>query len=162
MKLKILILFLLFSFITGFPSCDKNNVTANNSNTQNNSNTHNNNDGMNSKIRIKIGSSTFSATLLNNDTVTAFKALLPMTINMVELNGNEKYFNLSANLPTNTSNPSAIQTGDLMMYGAKTLVLFYKSFSTSYNYTSLGHIDDTTGLSTAVGDGNVSITFELL
>ena len=83
------------------------------------------------KLKITIGTNTFTATLYNNATVTAFKARLPLTINMTELNGNEKYFDLPDNLPANASNPGTIQTGDLMLYGSNTLVLFYKSFSTS-------------------------------
>ena len=112
-------------------------------------------------MRIKIGSSTFTATLYDNTATTAFKALLPMTINMSELNGNEKYFRLSVNMPTTDSNPGTIQSGDLMIYGSNTLVLFYKTFSTSYSYTKLGRINDTTGLADAVGSGSVTATYEL-
>jgi hypothetical protein len=84
-----------------------------------------------------------------------------MTADMVELNGNEKYFDLTGNLPTNASNPRRIQSGDLMIYGSNTLVLFYKTFSTSYSYTRLGRINDPAGLAAAVGSGNVAVTFEL-
>ena len=84
-----------------------------------------------------------------------------MTVNMSELNGNEKYFRYSDALPTNESNPGMIQSGDLMIYGSTTLVLFYKSFSTPYDYTRLGRIKETAGLATAVGSGNVSVTFEV-
>ena len=80
---------------------------------------------------------------------------------MVELNGNEKYVDLSRNLPTNAANPGTIQNGDLMLYGSATLVLFYKTFSTSYSYTKLGRIDDVTGLAAALGAGNVTVSFEL-
>ena len=113
------------------------------------------------KLKITIGASTFTATLNDNATTTAFKAELPMTINMIELNGNEKYFDLSTNLPANASNPKTIQTGDLMMYGSSTLVLFYKSFSTSYSYTKLGRVDDPAALAVALGNGNVTVTFKL-
>jgi hypothetical protein len=78
---------------------------------------------------------------------------------MTELNGNEKYFTLSNSLPTNASKPSSIQTGDLMLYGSNTLVLFYKTFSTSYSYTKLGRVDDPAGLAAALGSGNVTVTF---
>ena len=107
------------------------------------------------KLKITIGTNTFTATLYNNATVTAFKTRLPMTINMRELNGNEKYFDLPNNLPANASNPGTIQAGDLMLYGSNTLVLFYKSFSTSYNYTRLARIDNPSGLAAALGSGNV-------
>jgi hypothetical protein len=113
------------------------------------------------KMRITIGTKTFPATLYDNATAAAFKSLLPMTVNMVELNGNEKYFDLSGNLPTNASNLRTIQSGDLMMYGSNTLVLFYKTFPTSYSYTKLGRINDPEGLAAAVGSGNVTVTYEL-
>lgn len=112
-------------------------------------------------MKIRIGSSTFIATLADNATATAFKAVLPMTVNMVELNGNEKYSGLSASLPTNASNPGTIQNGDLMIYGSQTLVLFYETFSTSYSYTRLGRINDVTGLAGAVGSGSVTVTYQL-
>lgn len=115
----------------------------------------------NGKIKIKVGSQTFTATLLDNNSAKAFKEMLPLTINMVELNSNEKYYDLPNNLPTNSSNPGTIKNGDLMLYGSKTLVLFYKTFSTSYSYTKLGSVDDTTGLASALGAGNVTVTFEL-
>lgn len=114
-----------------------------------------------SKMKITIRDRTFTATLYDNATAAAFKSLLPMTVLMVELNSNEKYIDLPRNLPTNASNPRTIKNGDLMLYGSSTLVLFYKTFPTSYSYTKLGRIDDTTALVAALGTGNVSVAFEL-
>jgi hypothetical protein len=116
---------------------------------------------MHSKLKIVIGGRTFTATLYDNATVAAFKKLLPLTIEMVELNGNEKYADLAQRLPSDASNPGTIQAGDLMLYGSSTLVLFYKSFSTSYAYTRLGRIDDEAGLSEEVGSENVKVKFEM-
>jgi hypothetical protein len=116
----------------------------------------------NKKMKITIGTKVFTATFNDNATATAFKAKLPMTINMTDLNSNEKKFDFAFNLPTNASNPGTIQNGDLMMYGTNTLVLFYKTFSTSYSYTKVGNIDSTSGLDTALGTGNVSVSFELI
>jgi hypothetical protein len=115
---------------------------------------------MNTKLRIRIGSDTFIATLFDNATTTAFVARLPLTVSMTELNGNEKYYDLPQSLPTNALNISTAQAGDLVLYNANTLVLFYETFSTSYRYTRMGRIDNPTGLATALGRGNVTITFE--
>jgi len=116
---------------------------------------------MASKMKIKIGARIFTATFYDNEAAATFKSMLPLSLNMVELNGNEKYAELPGNLPANASNPGKIQSGDLMLYGASTLVLFYKTFSSSYSYTKLGRIDDVAGLSEAVGLGNVAVGFEL-
>lgn len=118
-------------------------------------------DTMSTRIRIRTGSRTFTATLIDNATVTAFKARLPLTLSMKELNGNEKFAELSNKLPTNAANPSTIQAGDLMLYGSNTLVLFYETFRTSYSYTKLGRIDNPSGLAAAVGSGSVTVTVEL-
>jgi hypothetical protein len=79
---------------------------------------------------------------------------------MNELNSNEKYADLTKSLPVNASVPASIQVGDLMIYGSRTLVLFYKGFSTSYSYTKIGKIDDVTGLLAALGNGDVTVSFE--
>lgn len=113
-------------------------------------------------MRITVGSTTFNVTLVSNQATTALKELLPMTINMSELNSNEKYYGLPQSLPTSASNPGTIQNGDLMLYGSSTLVLFYKTFSTSYSYTRIGSVDNPSGLQSALGAGSVMVTFELI
>jgi hypothetical protein len=116
---------------------------------------------MGNKIRIRIGDKVFAATLSDNATATAFKKLLPLSLTMTELNGNEKLAKLAETLPGRPSTPSSIQTGDLMLYEPSTLVLFYKSFSTTYSYKKIGRIDDPADLEAALGSGSVAVTFEL-
>jgi hypothetical protein len=87
------------------------------------------------KMKISIGSKTFDATLFDNETAAAFKALLPLTVDMDELNGNEKKYDLAKSLPTSSYKPKKINSGDLMIWGDRTLVLFYKAFPTPYSYT---------------------------
>lgn len=156
MKQLLMLVFCAFSLFTSCASCDKDSAAPSALN-----NTTDNANPTGSKMKIKIGNQTFTATLYDNATAAAFKSMLPMTVNMVELNRNEKYVDLSSDLPTNASNPGTVQTGDLMLYGSSTLVLFHKTFSTSYSYTRLGRIDDVKGLADAVGSGNVTVTFEL-
>ena len=113
-------------------------------------------------IDMKAGNTTFTVTLAENDTVKAFVSRLPLTVNMSELNGNEKYNFLSDNLRADaSSNPGTIKEGDVMLYGDNCLVLFYKSFHTSFNYVKIGHIDNTTDLGKVVGSGNVQVTFSV-
>lgn len=113
------------------------------------------------KITITIGLSEFTASLNDNETVDAFIAMLPMTINMTEMGGYEKYHYLSQNLPGSASNVGTIYEGDLMIWSGNCLVLFYTTRPTSYSYIKLGRIDNTEELRQAVGTGNVEITFEL-
>jgi hypothetical protein len=127
----------------------------------NNNNTVNNNTMTNGKIKITVNSQTFTASLFDNNSAKAFKEMLPLTIHMTELNGNEKYYDLPKSIPTNAFNPETIKSGDLMLYDSKILVLFYKTFSTSYSYTKLGMIDDVKGLELVLGSGNATVTFEL-
>ena len=108
---------------------------------------------------ITVGSAHFSATLDDNPTATAFRAMLPLTLTMTELNGNEKFHDLSKRPPADASSPGTIHAGDVMLYGAETLVLFYETFRTSYSYTRLGKVDDPTALAAALGSGDVTVTF---
>ena len=66
------------------------------------------------KMKITIGSKTFTATLYENPTVAALKAMLPLTVEMTELNGNEKYFHIATNLPVDAGKRGPIQADDLM------------------------------------------------
>jgi hypothetical protein len=114
-----------------------------------------------SRVRITIGSNVFNATLSDSGTAKAFKAMLPLTVTMSELNANEKHVRLPGDLPRKDANPGTIHSGDLMLYGMDTLVLFYKTFPTSYSYTRIGKVDDVTGLAAALGSRDVTVTFEL-
>ncbi|WP_455595091.1 cyclophilin-like fold protein [Cloacibacillus porcorum] len=112
------------------------------------------------QIIISAGGRSFSATLYDNEAAGALAAMLPMRLEMSELNGNEKYCGLSHSLPVNPARPSGIHAGDLMLYGSDCLVLFYKSFSTTYSYTPLGRIDDPAGLAEALSGGKALVSFQ--
>ena len=111
-------------------------------------------------IEITVGGKTFTAEIEDSETGRAFCALLPMTLNMSELNGNEKYHYLSNGLPSNAQYYGTIQAGDLMLYGNSCVVLFYGNAG-GYSYTRLGRLTSTAGLAEAVGSGDVSVTFAL-
>lgn len=117
-------------------------------------------DSMRNQLKITIGNVSFDVIPENNAAVKALKELLPMTVSMSELNGNEKYFYLSRELPVAPFRPGTVYAGDLMLYGSSCIVLFYETFSTSYSYTRLGRIENPSGLVSALGRGSITITFE--
>lgn len=110
-------------------------------------------------ISIEVNGQAFSATLADNDTARAFAARLPMTLDMRELNGNEKYFYLNKPLPAAAQRVGQIRAGDLMLFGSDCVVLFYENFATSYTYTPIGRIDDPAGLAEALGRGSAEVSF---
>jgi hypothetical protein len=116
---------------------------------------------MKDTITIQVGTTNFKAILETNAAATSLKAMLPLTLEMKDLNSNEKFSDLSRSLPTNAFNPGTIHTGDLLLWGSNTLVLFYKSFNTPYSYTKLGKIENPNGLAQALGSGTVKVTIKL-
>ena len=111
-------------------------------------------------VVLTVNGQTFKAVFYNNKTANALLEKMPMTLNMKELNGNEKYHYFDTEFPTNEKSPGKIETGDIMLYGSDCLVAFYKSHSTSFQYTSVGKIENASGFAKAVGSGNVKITFQ--
>ena len=112
-------------------------------------------------ITLTIGDRTFTATMEQNSTAEAFRALLPLTLEMQELNGNEKYHYLPQALPTNRTKVGTIHAGDIMLYGDNCVVVFYETFTTTYQYTPIGHITNPEGLKEALGTGKVTINFTI-
>ncbi|GAB3396235.1 hypothetical protein GCM10027514_44600 [Azotobacter armeniacus] len=112
-----------------------------------------------SRMWMTVGDRRFAITLADTEAARAFSAMLPLSIDMADLNSNEKHADLPKSLPTNASRPGTIRNGDLMLYGSRTLVVFYLTFDSSYSYTRLGRIDDPAGLAQALGRGGVRIAF---
>jgi len=105
------------------------------------------------KIYATINNQKLEINLVDNSTTEALVKLLPLDLSMSDLNDNEKYVYMDESLPTNTYSPKHIDAGDVMLYGDNCLVIFYKSFNTSYSYSKIGHIDNLPKL----GDGNITI-----
>ena len=111
------------------------------------------------RMWMKVNGHRFEVTFEDNATANAFAAQLPLTLNMEDLHSNEKHAQLPNALPTNASRANTIHNGDIMLYGSSTLVVFYKSFSSSYSYTRIGRVSQPDQLSDVLGQGNVQIKF---
>ena len=116
-------------------------------------------DPMKNSVTIQVNGKNFSATLEDNPTARAFVERFPLEVDMQELNGNEKYFYLDNDLPSDSVSVKQIHAGDLMLFGSNCVVLFYKDFATSYSYTRLGKLNDATDLAKILGGGNVRVKF---
>ena len=112
-------------------------------------------------MQIAVGDKQFPVNLESSDTVTALTEMLPLTLDMSELNGNEKYYYLYTSLPSSPEKVGHISEGDIMLYGDSCLVVFYERFDTSYSYTKIGNISDTSELADALGKDGVTVTFEM-
>lgn len=112
-------------------------------------------------INVQVGDVVFSATLEENEAVTAFVEMMqenPIVIQMSDYSGFEKVGSLGVNLPASNSQITT-QAGDIVLYNGNQIVIFYGS--NSWSYTRLGHIDDLTGWEEALGSGDVTVTFSV-
>jgi hypothetical protein len=110
---------------------------------------------------MTIGERRFSITLADNATARAFAAQFPLTLDMAELNGNEKHADLLRALPTDAGRPGMIHAGDLMLYGSNTVVIFYETFRSSYSYTRLGRVDDPDDMGRVLGRRGSRVVFSV-
>lgn len=116
---------------------------------------------MDRKMIIEIGGKHFTATLEDNkaaDTLVEMMQEDPVTVQMSDYGGFEKVGDLGTDLPT-SNRQTTTQAGDIVLYQGNQIVIFYGS--SSWSYTRLGRIDDLTGWETALGDGDVTVTFAL-
>lgn len=112
-------------------------------------------------MQIEVNGATFTATFEDTEAAREFQALLPLTLEATELNGNEKYARLDESLSTDGAGVvSPIEAGDVMLYESDMVVLFYGTHDNSqWSYVPIAHIDDASGLAEAVGSGDVTITY---
>lgn len=156
MKKKIILSLLIIVSLFIITGCDSKKDESSNQNNNQIENTTNESNEVISSMKVTINNKEYILNLEDNETARSFINLLPQEYSMNELNGNEKYIYLDSSLPTNSSNPKHINSGDVMLYGNNCLVIFYKSFDTSYGYTRIGHIDNLDNL----GNGSIKAKFE--
>ena len=107
---------------------------------------------------IKIKDTEYQIELDQSETANQIKSKFPLTISMINLHGNEVYYNFDGqSFPTNQQSVGNINQGDIYLYQTNCLVLFYKTFSTTYRYTKIGKVINPEGLDTLIGSGNVEV-----
>lgn len=111
-------------------------------------------------LSIKINGTAFQLELANNRTAKELQKILPNKFSMEDLHQNEKFFDLPENLLRNELAVGKIEAGDVVLYGDRTLVIFYRSFETSYSYTWIGKILDSEELERVVGNSAVKIEIQ--
>ena len=172
---KKLTLFVLLTLSLSLFSCSTNEQNSGTNNDNNNNNqivddneNEDNNQGESNdqeeadeimRINLEINGEIFEADIENSPTGKTFLDLLPMELEMNELNGNEKYFYLDESLPVNPYSPNTIEKGDIMLFGSSCLVIFYENFNTPYSYTRIGKINNANNLDLVLGSGDVTVTF---
>ena len=116
---------------------------------------------MEEKMIVEIGSSSFTATLAENEAAQAFAAHLqdePLTVSMSDYAGFEKVGALGRSLPASDVQTTT-QPGDIVLYQGNQIVMFYGT--NAWSYTRLAHIDALTGWEEALGRGDVTVTLSM-
>lgn len=113
------------------------------------------------KITLILNDHSFELDLEDNASCKALIDMLPLNLDLTELNGNEQYGTLPKALPTQSFRPKTIHKGDVLLFGRDTLVIFYKSFETPYSYTRLGHIADPQNLEAILRGQVVSASLKM-
>ncbi|MDO4573254.1 MAG: cyclophilin-like fold protein [Clostridia bacterium] len=119
--------------------------------------------GEDALLYVRVGDTVLSATLADNSSAEAFRALLaggPLTIEMHDYGSFEKVGALGATLPRNDTHITT-EPGDVILYQGNQITIYYDE--NTWSFTRLGRITGVTQqeLQDLLGDGNVSVTFSL-
>lgn len=112
-------------------------------------------------MNIQVATKSFTASLYDNSSTKELSGKFPLTLEMSDMNGNEKYCFMNESIIANPKSVKKINSGDIMLYGTNCLVIFYKTFDTSYSYTPLGHISDIEGFMEAIKEVGGHITLDI-
>lgn len=112
------------------------------------------------RMKLQIGESVFTATLVDNSTTDALREMLAqgsITIHMRDYGNMEKVGSFGTDLPRNDEQITT-EAGDLILYQGNAFVIYYAP--NSWNFTRIGKIDDVVAeeLEEALGSGDVTVT----
>lgn len=156
MKRKIISAAVILALLLSMAGCgNKSDIKTDDVSSNTSGETLNTKEQASETMNVNINGTDYVIDLEDNATVRELCGKLPLECEMQELNGNEKYVYMDFSLPTSSSNPKHINAGDVMLFGDSCLVIFYKTFDTSYSYTKIGHIDNLPDL----GNSDVKVKF---
>ena len=113
------------------------------------------------KIRLKVGDTVLTATLIDSKTTRDFISLLPLTLTLKDYAGTEKISDLPKRLSTeNAPSGSDPSVGDITYYAPwGNLAIFYRDFGYSSGLVILGKIDS--GIEALNVPGSVKVRLSL-
>ena len=114
------------------------------------------------KIRLKVGDTVLTATLIDSATTRDFISLLPLTVTLKDYAETEKISDLPKRLSTeNAPSGSDPSVGDITYYAPwGNLVIFYRDFGYSRGLVILGKIDS--GIEAFNVPGSLRVTIEVI
>lgn len=107
-----------------------------------------------------VNQDAFELELDDNSAAKEFRAMLPLEIDMDDVNGNEKFALLNRHLTRADHSAGQIKEGQVKLWLGNGLVVFYEDFSSSYAYTDLGYLKDVNGLKDSLGTNRVRVRFK--
>ena len=119
-------------------------------------------DKENTKMNVKVGDKSFTATLEDNAATRELIEMMkeaPISIDMSDYSGFEKVGSLGRSLTTDNQQTTTT-AGDIVLYNGNQIVMFYGS--NSWSYTRIGKIDDLSGWEDALGCGSITAVFSLI
>ncbi|AXQ78472.1 hypothetical protein DDV21_004960 [Streptococcus chenjunshii] len=112
------------------------------------------------KITITVNRQPFQMDLADNKTAAAFAGLLPLELDMQDVNGNEKFYLLTDSLPQDPRPCRQITAGSLLLYQTNELTFFYDETASSFKFSEIGSVNDIKGFSQAMSGRAVTVSFE--
>ncbi|MBO4453407.1 MAG: hypothetical protein J5793_05675 [Clostridia bacterium] len=107
---------------------------------------------------VRANGHVYTAELCGSEAARYFyDNMLPLELEMTDLNGNEKYYYLEEKLPTEPEVGGHIEKGEIMLFGQSCVMIFYGEVDTGYSYTRLGRITDTDKLELVLGNSDVTV-----
>ncbi|MDR1901263.1 MAG: hypothetical protein LBQ88_03135 [Treponema sp.] len=112
------------------------------------------------KVKIMVGNTTLTATLLDNATSLAFFAKLPLTVKMDDLYNREMCYHFPDALPTDNVPTTGYEVGEIIYWPLRhSLVIMYAQNGERFSMQKIGRIDSGVEIFRSTGDANV--TFEV-